>query len=301
MQSNNASILNNRAAGQPNQTAKLHDLPAPVALTKAEQSKINGSKSRGPVTDQGKAASSPNALKHGLRAEKHGILDVEDSAEFHAIRECAIQEFRPHSVTMLRMVHALHDLEWTLTRLRALETAYLNIEVNRVLGIPLPDPIQQAKETGDPIVATLLGWINSTGGKGNMPDLMRRYSVSLQSKYNQTLNNYIKLEKRHTKFKAGPEYSDRYTKPELPPSALGNDAQPGEPTVPNDPKIEAPEIAAIPPDAQPNEPEPEPVAQTHPTQAALPNQPQANNQPRGVILIMKNPPPPPPSSLRSAP
>ena len=113
------------------------------------------------------------------------------------------------------------------------------------------------------IVATLLGSINSTCGKGNTSDLTRRYSVSLQSKYNQTLNNYIKLEKRHTNFKARPEYSDRYTKPELPQSALDDPV-----VVPNEPEIEDPRVAAIPQDCQPNEPE-------------------SNNQPCGVILMKR--------------
>ena len=36
----------------------------------------------GPKTAEGKAASSRNALKHGLRAEKYGILDVENKLVF---------------------------------------------------------------------------------------------------------------------------------------------------------------------------------------------------------------------------
>ena len=56
----------------------------PVSSARAEASRTNGAKSRGPKTPEGKARSAQNALRHGMRAEKHVVLP-EDAAEFGAL------------------------------------------------------------------------------------------------------------------------------------------------------------------------------------------------------------------------
>jgi hypothetical protein len=53
-----------------------------ISNARAEASRQNGAKSRGPKTEEGKARSAQNALKHGMRAEKHLVLPEEDGAEF---------------------------------------------------------------------------------------------------------------------------------------------------------------------------------------------------------------------------
>ena len=52
------------------------------SAVRAEASCKNGAKSRGPRTDDGKPRSAQNALRHGMRAEKHVVLPEEDAAEF---------------------------------------------------------------------------------------------------------------------------------------------------------------------------------------------------------------------------
>ena len=54
----------------------------PVSSARAEASRKNGARSRGPKTAEGKARSARNALKHGLRAEKYVVLPEEDADEF---------------------------------------------------------------------------------------------------------------------------------------------------------------------------------------------------------------------------
>src|SRR5262245_57278317 len=59
---------------------------------RAEASRRNGAKSRGPRTLEGKARSAQNALKHGMRAEKYLVLPDEDAAEFAELETALVAE-----------------------------------------------------------------------------------------------------------------------------------------------------------------------------------------------------------------
>jgi hypothetical protein len=66
-----------------------------VSNARAEASRRNGAKSRGPKTPEGKARSAQNALKHGLRAAKHVVLPEEDVSEFAELEAALIEELAP--------------------------------------------------------------------------------------------------------------------------------------------------------------------------------------------------------------
>jgi hypothetical protein len=69
-----------------------------VSNARAEARRRNGARSRGPRTPEGKARSSRNALKHGLRAEEHVVLPDEDAAGFTALEAALIAELAPVGV-----------------------------------------------------------------------------------------------------------------------------------------------------------------------------------------------------------
>jgi hypothetical protein len=71
---------------------------APMSNARAEASRRNGAKSRGPKTPEGKARSAQNALKHGFRAQKHSVLPDEDAAAFGALEAALIEELAPGPV-----------------------------------------------------------------------------------------------------------------------------------------------------------------------------------------------------------
>ena len=69
--------------------------PAPVSNARAEASRRNGARSRGPKTEEGKARSAQNALKHGMRAQQHLVLPDEDGAEFADLEAALVAELAP--------------------------------------------------------------------------------------------------------------------------------------------------------------------------------------------------------------
>jgi hypothetical protein len=93
----------------------------PVFNARAAASRRNGAKSRGPKTAEGKARSSRNALKHGLRAQKHVVLPQEDAAEFAALEKALIAELAPVGVLQIVLAQRIVVAAWRLARADRLE------------------------------------------------------------------------------------------------------------------------------------------------------------------------------------
>jgi hypothetical protein len=67
----------------------------PASNARAEASRRNGARSRGPKAPEGKARSARNALQHGLRAEKYVVLPDEDWDEFVTLEAALTAELAP--------------------------------------------------------------------------------------------------------------------------------------------------------------------------------------------------------------
>jgi hypothetical protein len=93
----------------------------------AEPGSANAATATGPKTAEGKARSSLNALKHGRYALKHPtVLAIEDSDLFRKLYRDNLAHFSPASPVEARIVQQLTHVEWSIVRLQAIETAFLN-------------------------------------------------------------------------------------------------------------------------------------------------------------------------------
>jgi hypothetical protein len=89
-----------------------------------EANRLNAQASTGPRTDEGKAASSRNALTHGLTA-RAGLLAGEAPEAFRRLRQDLITELRPEDALELELAEQIVSLLWRLRRVPAFEAALL--------------------------------------------------------------------------------------------------------------------------------------------------------------------------------
>ncbi len=87
-----------------------------------EASRINGAKSRGPTSPEGKAITRFNGLTHRLCAVQ-AVLPGEDPAEFEAHRGALFDDWQPMSYTRSLLVERLAIASWRLRRAVTSESA----------------------------------------------------------------------------------------------------------------------------------------------------------------------------------
>ena len=104
-------------------------MPATRTVAQQAASRTNGARSRGPVTESGKARSAQNGTKHGLRGGPFALLPSEDSEEFAALHAAVTSDWGPRDAYERRWVMELVTSMWRQDRLRALELATLTAAV----------------------------------------------------------------------------------------------------------------------------------------------------------------------------
>ena len=90
-----------------------------------EANRRNAQKSTGPKTDEGKAASSRNALKHGLTAQQLILFD-ETAEDFAAFLAELRQDHAPADATEAVLVERIAVAHWRLRRVWRAEAALFN-------------------------------------------------------------------------------------------------------------------------------------------------------------------------------
>ncbi len=99
-----------------------------------QASRINGSKSRGATTPEGKLASSRNALKHGMLSSAI-VLDCESTDRFHILVTTLFEEFQPQTPFEESLIENMAVARWRQARIWAMEKAGIEHEMRRQAGI----------------------------------------------------------------------------------------------------------------------------------------------------------------------
>ena len=99
---------------------KNTDHPSTATEAQINANRQNAQKSTGPRTSEGKDASSRNRLLHGLRANKHILLD-EDPAEFLFLLHDHLDRFQPVGPGEETLVLRIANDQWRLRRAFTME------------------------------------------------------------------------------------------------------------------------------------------------------------------------------------
>ena len=96
-------------------------MPAARSQAQIEAFRRNGARSRGPVTEEGKAKASRNALKHGLTAMHHLVLEDEAPSELEEMTARLMAEVEPMSEMEARIARRLAIAFWKGERAERIE------------------------------------------------------------------------------------------------------------------------------------------------------------------------------------
>jgi hypothetical protein len=92
-----------------------------LSPARAAASRRNGAKSSGPKSPEGKVRSSQNALKHGLRAQKHMLLAGESAAEYQRLEAALMEELAPEGALQAVLARRVVAAAWRLERAETIE------------------------------------------------------------------------------------------------------------------------------------------------------------------------------------
>ncbi len=87
-----------------------------MKLTRSEQARINGAKSKGPKTEQGKAKCAQANITHGAYAARISTLPFEDQEMYAAMWQAAIDQLNPRNTLELNLVTQYVDWTWRADR-----------------------------------------------------------------------------------------------------------------------------------------------------------------------------------------
>jgi hypothetical protein len=181
-------------------------------LRKAAQARINGSKSNGPTSADGKSKSSKNALKHGFAAKENIVIQTEDAPAYESYVAGYRASFSPTTLAETDLVDQLASIVWRQSRLVATETALIDAQITQQSHL-----IEKFHpgDSDDPYLATMLAWqalarqpqkpADPNQPAGVPPqesrfditslELCRRYQVTLDRQYRNVLLNLRQLKK----------------------------------------------------------------------------------------------------------
>src|ERR1700722_5622456 len=173
-----------------------------------EASRINGAKSHGPATEEGKLASSRNAVTHGLASATASNTDIALANEGQQCLDDLLHdlenEFQPQTAFERSLIEAMAVARYRQWRIWAIEKASLDHEMRTQAGL------RQSSARMEGATPAALAF-KSLSDNSRSLDLMNRYEARYDRQYFRAHRRLLEVQDRRMRNEPG----------NPPPSALG--------------------------------------------------------------------------------
>ena len=154
-----------------------------------EANRRNAKKSTGPKTEEGKAKSSMNALKHGLTSQRVW-LNEEEKKDFHGFRLGLVDELEPWGSLETQFVCRIAAQMWRLARVPGIETELLEkMSYDRVEGT--------YTSLGEAFHKDIATYDGSLGRLARYEAILDRSLIRLLNEYRKIQADRRRREKQH--------------------------------------------------------------------------------------------------------
>jgi len=96
---------------------------------KSDTARVNGAKSQGPKTAEGREISSRNSTKHGLSSRNPLVLECENADHFQSVHDSQMEIHQPATPAEQDLVDQMIAARWRILRLQSIESSLLDTEM----------------------------------------------------------------------------------------------------------------------------------------------------------------------------
>jgi hypothetical protein len=178
---------------------------------KSATSRANGAKSRGPKTAETREKSSHNSLQHGFTAKKTMVLQCESEEAYHEMLAEYAATYQPGSPVEQDLVNEMAAARWRMQRLRVIEIALLDNEMER----ELPEPEVTPEDAGYQLACAFRRLVDES----RAISLASRYESRLHRIHERSHRTLRELQQSRIQQMAAP-VSPVSVQPEPPPPAV---------------------------------------------------------------------------------
>jgi hypothetical protein len=160
-----------------------------------QASRANGSRSRGPVTIDGKRASSRNAEKHGLLSGTV-VLEGESADRFLQLVAALHEEFQPQTPFEEPLIENMAAARWRQMRIWGMEKAGMDHETRRQADMPGSSASCPASGEDNATRAALA--FRALSDDSRSLELIHRYDTRYERQYYRAHRRFLEVRDRRT-------------------------------------------------------------------------------------------------------